>query len=92
MTDEPKVCVRAVQQAAKGQGELERFEAAIQKHNAEIERVMADAASAEAAVAQVEQELSDVGGQPMREQREQVEVLKKVLSLMLLTHCSRPTF
>ena len=37
MTDEPKVCVRAVQQAAKGQGELERFEAAIQKHNAEIE-------------------------------------------------------
>lgn len=71
-----------MQQVAKGQGELERFEVAIEQHNAEIERVTAETADAEAAVARVERELSEVGGQPMREQREQVEVLKKVPLLL----------
>jgi hypothetical protein len=45
-----------------------------------MDRVTTDATDAEAAVAKVEQELSEVGGQPMREQRNQVDALKQVIA------------
>lgn len=68
----------ALQQISKGDAELRQFEEAVVQHDAEIERVKEDAAGAEAEVARVEQELHQVGGPPIQEQRNQVEVLKKV--------------
>lgn len=88
--DEPLKCECAMQSETKGHGELDQLEAAIAKHDAELKRVTDDAADAEAGVAAVEQELANVGGAPMQEQRGTVDNLKQVragLCFPAVHHC-----